>query len=165
LAAGGLLVAIDILCARFLYFYTPGNIARISMQFLPNALGGLLFGPIWGAAICVCGDVVGMLLNSGGLVFTPLISLVCAVRGGLYGLILHKHRVSYPRCLVAVALVIVIAELGMMPVALMLNYGSAWSVMFTGRLILLAVIPVYAAVMFAVGRGLERAGIVRKYEK
>lgn len=163
LAVGGLLVAVDILCARFLYFYTPGNIARISMQFLPNALSGLILGPIWGAVVCVCGDIVGMLLNSGGLVFTPLITMVCAVRGVLYGLVLHKRKVNILRCILATGLVIAIADLGMMPVALMINYASNWSLMFVGRLILLVAIPIYGGILFVVARALERAGIIRRF--
>ena len=159
----GLLVAIDILCARFLYFYTPGNIARVSMQFLPNAIGGLLLGPVWGAVVCVCGDVIGMLLNSGGLVFTPLITLVCAVRGALYGLVFHGRKVGALRCILAAGLVVVVAELGLMPIALMINYASKWSLMFTGRLVLLAAIPVYGVILYVVARALERAGITRRF--
>lgn len=156
-------MAVDVLCARFLYFYTPGNIARISMQFLPNALAGMLFGPLWGALICICGDTAGMLLNSGGLVFTPLITIVCAARGFIYGLVLYGRPVKPWRCIAAAAIVVVVAELGMMPVALAINYGSKWAAMFVGRLILLAVVPIYGVVLYAVARGLERAGIFRLF--
>ena len=50
-----------------------------------------------------------------------------------------------------------------MPVALMINYASNWSLMFVGRLILLVAIPIYGGILFVVARALERAGIIRRF--
>ena len=70
LATSGLLIALDIVCTRFLSFYTPGNVDRIRPQFVPTAIAGFIFGPYWAMLITVLGDIVGMLIHSGGMVFT-----------------------------------------------------------------------------------------------
>jgi ECF transporter S component (folate family) len=157
---GGLLCALDIICTRFFYFYTPGATDRISLQFLPNAVGGMLFGPLWGGIICVVGDVCGMLINSGGFTFTPLISLACLTRGLLYGIVLHNKSLTFLRCFIAVALVTIVVELGIMPVALSLLYGRGWLAILISKVIpRLITIPAYSLVLFAVARALKRSGL------
>ena len=76
-----LLVGLDILFSRFLFVYTPGNIDRISLQFIPNAFAGFLFGPLYGALILAAGDVLGMLVNSVGLPYSPLFTFSALLRG------------------------------------------------------------------------------------
>ncbi len=160
LAIGGLLCAMDIVCTRFLSFYTPGAVDRISLQFLPNALAGAVLGPIWGMIICALGDTVGMVINSGGFTFTPLITLACVSRGLIYGLILHNRTVSLSRCAVSVTLVTFIVELGMMPLFLSILYGRGWLVVLLGKLpVRILTIPAYSFVLYTVSRALTRAGI------
>jgi len=161
---GGLLVAMDVLCARFLYFWTPGQIDRISLQFVPNALAGLLLGPVWGMLVCAVGDVAGMLVNSAGMTFMPLITLACAMRGLIYGLILHNRngsiRITPLRCVAAAAAVTLIVELGAMPAFLSILYGRAWFAVLAGKLITRALtIPVYGALLYGIIRALARANI------
>jgi ECF transporter S component (folate family) len=157
---GGLLIALDVVCARFLGFYTPGNADRISPQFIPNALAGMIFGPLWGMMITVLGDTVGMLVNSYGLTFMPLITLACGARGLIYGLILYNKPVSIARCIVAVTAVTLIVELGMMPAFLSILYGKAWFGLFVAKLLTrIITIPVYGLILFAVAKGMQRAGL------
>ena len=160
LATGGLIIALDVVCTRFLYFYTPGNVDRISLQFVPNALAGLVFGPLWAMIITVMGDVVGMLLNSSGMMFMPLISLACAARGFIYGLFLHKRPLTVRRCVLAVTTVTIIVELGIMPINLSILYGEAWSAIILSKLFTrIITIPVYGFVFYSVAKAMERAGV------
>lgn len=163
---GGLLVSLDVVCTRFLSFYTPGAVDRISLQFLPNALAGMLLGPLWGAAVCILGDTVGMLINSGGFAFTPLITLACAMRGLIYGLVLYRKKIKLERCITAVAVVTVIVELGLMPVFLSVLYGRAWIAILAGKLITrLLSIPVYGFLLYFVARAMSRAGLPSLFPK
>ena len=160
LVIAGLLIAIDVLCARLLYFYTPGNLDRLSLQFLPNAVAGLLFGPVWGFVVCALGDIVGMFVNPAGMSFMPLITLAAGMRGLLYGLLLHNRRVSLWRCIAAVAAVTAVVELGLMPVFLSILYGKGYLAVLLGKLpVRLITIPTYGAVLFGVLRALSRAKI------
>jgi ECF transporter S component (folate family) len=160
LVTGGLLIALDVVCTRFLSFYTPGYVDRISLQFVPNAFAGMVFGPLWAMMITVLGDTVGMLINSGGMTFTPLITIACAARGFIYGLILYKKPVSLARCVVAVAAVTIVVELGMMPLFLSVLYGKAWFATLIAKLFTrIITIPTYGVVLFAVAKGMQRAGL------
>ncbi|MGI6039296.1 MAG: folate family ECF transporter S component [Clostridiales bacterium] len=160
LATGGLIIALDVVCTRFLYFYTPGNVDRISLQFVPNALAGLVFGPFWAMLITVMGDVVGMIINSSGMAFMPLISLACAARGLIYGLFLHKRPLTAKRCVLAVAVVTVVVELGIMPINLAMLYGEAWSTIIVPKLLTRFItIPVYGLTLYSVTKAMQRAGV------
>jgi len=160
MVTGGLLIALDVVCARFLSFYTPNYADRISPQFIPNALAGMFFGPLWGMMITVLGDTVGMLINSNGMTFMPLITMACGARGLIYGLMLHKKHLSAARCVAAVAVVTLIVELGMMPWFLSILYGNAWIVLFMAKLFTrIVTIPVYGFVLYAVTKGIQRAGL------
>ncbi len=161
LALSGLIIALDVVSARFLFFYTPGAVDRISLQFLANALAGAMFGPIWGAVCCVTADVVGMLLNSGGIAFVPLITLACACRGIIYGLLLHRRMPTIARSTIAVAVVTVVVELGMMPVFLAMLYGNGWWATLVAKLpVRLATIPVYGLITYSVSRALAAAKLL-----
>lgn len=161
IVTGGLLVALDVVCTRFLSFYTPGAVDRISLQFLPNALAGLIFGPFWAMAICVLGDTVGMITNSAGMTFMPLISLACAARGLIYGFILHKRPITAFRTVLSVAAVTIVVELGLMPLFLSILYGRAWTAIFLSKLVTRALtIPAYGTVLYVVTRAMLRARIV-----
>jgi len=160
LATSGLLIALDVVCTRFLSFYTPGNVDRISLQFVPNAMAGFIFGPYWAMLITVLGDTVGMLINSGGMMFMPLITLACAVRGLIYGLCLHKKTITAVRCILAVAICTIVVDLGIMPLALSILYGKAWSAIVIAKLFTrLVTIPIYGFVLFSVTKAIQRAGI------
>lgn len=162
LAIAGLLIALDIVSARFLCFYTPGQTDRISMQFAANGVAGALFGPVFGAVISALGDIVGVLINPAGMSFMPLITLACAARGLIYGLVLYRREVSLWRCLTAVALVTLVVELGLMPWFLSMLYERGYSVVLLSKLPWrLATIPVYGSVLFAVLRGLKSAGYLK----
>lgn len=171
LALSGLVIALDVVSARFLYFYTPGAVDRISMQFLANALAGAMFGPLWAVVCCVAADVLGMLLNSGGMTFVPLITLACAVRGLIYGLLLHRREPSALRSIVAVGVVTIVVELGMMPVFLSMLYGNGWWATLIAKIpVRLCTIPVYGLIVYSVSRALSAAKLMpsalpRKAEK
>ena len=166
LVSAALLIALDVVFARFLRFYTPGALDRISFQFLPNALAGAMFGPFIGALICAAGDVVGMFLNADGMTFMPLITLACASRGFIYGLVLHRGELSLPKSLIAVSLVTVIVELGMMPYFLSILYGNGWWVTLIGKLPWrILSIPILSGVLTVVFRALRSAKLLPKREK
>lgn len=161
LALSGLIIALDVVSARFLFFYTPGAVDRISMQFLANALAGAMFGPIWGAVCCVAADILGMLVNSGGVTFVPLITLACTVRGVIYGLLLHRRAPTVLRSIVAVAAVTVIVELGMMPFILSMLYGKGWWATLIAKIpVRLVTIPVYGLIIYSVSRALSAAKLM-----
>ena len=83
LAIGAMLAAMSIVCGKVLAF-NLGNVLRISFENLPILLGGMIFGPVWGAVIGVVADLVGCLLV--GYAVNPVVTLGAAVIGTVGGL-------------------------------------------------------------------------------
>ncbi len=149
-----LLVALDVVFTRFFSYMLPGNLDRLSLQYIPHALGGLLFGPFYAAIACVVGDILGMFINSAGLVFTPMFTASAAVRGLLYGLLLYKKPVTLKRCILAVSVVTLVVDLGLNPIWMNILYDQAYLP------ILLAKIPV--RVIFAPLAGMLLYPLLRR---
>ena len=84
-----LLIALEIIFTRFLSIQTP--VLRISFAFVPLALTGILYGPLYGFMVGLTADILGMILFSTGG-FHPGITLVTALTGMVYGLLLHRKQ-------------------------------------------------------------------------
>jgi len=158
-----LLIALDVVFTRFFSYMLPGNLDRLSLQYIPHALGGMLFGPLYAAIACVVGDILGMLINSAGFAFTPMFTASAAVRGLLYGLLLHKKPVTLGRCILSVSVVTLIVDLGLNPIWMNILYEQAYLP------ILLAKIPV--RIIFAPAAGalmyplLKRLGEMFRFDE
>lgn len=110
LAYGAILVALNIVLTRLLSI----NVftVRIGFNFIPIALGSILFGPVIGAALSVVADVLGMLM-SGGLPWLGF-TINAALYGISYGLFLKKDKFRTKNLVICVILqaVIIDATLG-----------------------------------------------------
>ena len=126
LTVGAMLVALQIIFARFIYILTPGNLDRLSFSFIPDALAGFYLGPLYAALYGVCADILGMLLNSAGTTFTPLFTLIAALKGLSYGLFLHKKQLTLKRIICTFIFMTLVFDLGLTPIALMTLYGSSF---------------------------------------
>ena len=84
LTFSAVLVAMSIVCGKYLAFGV-GNVLRFSFENLPIMLGGIMFGPIVGAAIGIGADLIGCILV--GYAINPLITLGAAVIGILSGIL------------------------------------------------------------------------------
>ena len=166
LVTAGLFVALDIIFARFLSFYTPGNIVRVGPQYLAHAMAGWLLGPLWSMGTAVAADILGMMINSAGLSFMPGYTLSAAMSGLLYGLILYRRPVRIWRAGLAMGAVTVVVSLGLGSLWSMLYYQKAW----LGSVALAlpwraALWPCYAALLFLLQKALTRAGLTQELEK
>ena len=87
----GLFIALQVVLGRFLAIDLA--FLRISFIFVPIALGGAIFGPLWNGLICVAADIVGFLLVPGQGAFFPGFTLSAFLTGFAYGFFL---KVSVP---------------------------------------------------------------------
>ncbi len=110
LAYGAILVALNIVLTRLLSI----NVftVRIGFNFIPVALGSMMFGPMPGAILAVIADVLGMLM-SGGMPWLGF-TVNAALYGISYGLFLQKDRFSTKNLIICVILqaIIIDASLG-----------------------------------------------------
>ena len=98
----GLFIALEIILTRFLSIHTP--IVRIGFGFLPIAMLGIMYGPLWAAAAYTIGDLIGIMLFPSGPFF-PGFTLSAALTGLTYGIILYKKPITWKRVLIAAAIV------------------------------------------------------------
>lgn len=95
LACSAVLAAMSIVCGKYLAF-GMGNVLRFSFENLPILLGGMLFGPLAGAVIGLCADLVGCILV--GYEINPIVTLGAVSIGLLSGL-LWRISVKLPYAL------------------------------------------------------------------
>lgn len=110
LAYGAILCALNIVLTRLLSI----NVftVRIGFNFIPIAIGSILFGPLIGAVLSVVADVLGMLM-SGGMPWLGF-TINAALYGISYGVFLKKERFSTKNLVICVILqaIIIDATLG-----------------------------------------------------
>src|SRR5665647_1580567 len=80
----GLFIALEIILTRFLSINTP--FIRIGFGFLPVAMLGIMYGPVWAGISYAIGDVLGMLIFPSGAFF-PGFTLSAALTGIAFGII------------------------------------------------------------------------------
>lgn len=102
------LIALEIILTRFLSINTP--IVRIGFGFLPVAMAGILFGPLWAGLAYALGDVLGILLFPSGAYF-PGFTLSALLVGFTYGFFLHNKPITWKRVLIPVVIVTMIINL------------------------------------------------------
>lgn len=98
----GLFMALEIILTRFLSINTP--LLRIGFGFLPIAMLGIMYGPLWAGVAYALGDLIGIMLFPSGPFF-PGFTLSAALTGLVYGLVLHKKPVTWKRTLIASSIV------------------------------------------------------------
>lgn len=124
----GILVAMEIVLSRFLSISTP--IVKIGFAFIPVALAGMLFGPVWAGLESAAADFVGAILFPIGLYF-PGFTLTAFFTGVVYGCFLYGRPRSRTGVCAAVLIIAVVLNLGL---------GSVWLHMLLGKSIL-ALLP------------------------
>lgn len=82
------MIALSIVLCRMLGIQ-PNEVIRIEISFLPVAVVGAMFGPIWSGAAYGIADFVGAALTTG---VNPLITLSKIIFGVMMGVCLHKKR-------------------------------------------------------------------------
>ncbi|MDR0570902.1 MAG: folate family ECF transporter S component [Clostridiales Family XIII bacterium] len=115
------LIALEVVLSRMVSINTP--VIRISFAFVPVAMMGIMYGPLWAAGAYALGDVIGALLFPTGAFF-PGFTLTAALTGLTYGFFLHGRDVTWRRVLPASFIV-----------CALLNFGldTLWVYIITGK--------------------------------
>jgi ECF transporter S component (folate family) len=127
-----ILIALEVILTRFLSIQLP--IVRIGFGFLPVAVAGIMFGPVWAGAGYAIGDILGMLIFPTGPYF-PGFTATAFVVGFLFGLFLHKKQLTLPRTIATVAVVITVGTIVMNTTWLTILYGNAFLAILPARLV------------------------------
>lgn len=133
-----LMIALEVLLTRFLSIQMPT--IRISYGFLPLAVTGMMFGPVYAGLAAVIGDLIGITLVPAGPFF-PGFTLTALLTGVVYGLLLYRPSASIFRICCAAFLVCIPLQLCLDTVWLWILTGKGYLVLLPPR-VLKAVIMV-----------------------
>lgn len=130
------LMTIEIILTRFCSINTP--IFRIGFGFLPVALIGIIYGPLWAGFCYAAGDVLGLFVFPTGPYF-PGFTLTAFLTGLVYGVILWRKPITWKRTFLSALIVCGILNLCLDTLWLQILYGQGIIAMLPGRLIKVAV--------------------------
>ena len=129
-------IALEVILTRFCSINT--DFIRIGFGFLPVAMVGIMFGPLWAGAAYAIGDVLGMLIFPSGQFF-PGFTVSAFLVGIIFGLFLHKKQPSYKNIILPVLIVCMGVNLFLDTFWLSILYGQAYLVLFPVRIIKCAI--------------------------
>lgn len=130
-------IALEVILTRFCSINT--DILRIGFGFLPVAMLGALYGPLWAGCAYAVGDLLGMLIFPSGPYF-PGFTLTAFLVGVVYGIFLHKKRpLTYKAIVPAVLVVCMGLNLFLDTTWLNILYGQGYLAIFPLRIVKCAV--------------------------
>lgn len=148
----GLLIGIEIVLSRFLSISTP--MVKIGFAFIPVALAGMLFGPVYAGAASACADFLGAILFPVGPYF-PGFTLTAFLTGAVYGAFLYNVPLTKKRVFCAVMIIAVLLNLGLGSLWLQMLLGKSIFVLLPPRIIkCMIVAPLQMVVVYTVCGGL-----------
>lgn len=149
------LIAMAIVLSRFVSIPLPTM--RIGFGFVPIAICGMMYGPVWAAIVAAVADVLGAMIFYFGSV-SPGITLSAALTGVVFGLFLYKGAepwttVSWVKLAAAVGINCLIISLLLTTLWLSMLYGTPYLALLPTRLLQSAImIPVQIIVLRVLNR-------------
>lgn len=129
-----ILVALEIVLSRFLSINTPT--LRIGFGFLPIALCGIMYGPVWAGAAAAIADIMGALFFSAGGAIYPPLTVTAVLTGVSFGLFLHsKNTRFFPNIMLCTLINTVGLSLGLNTYWLSILSGTPYFALMVTRLI------------------------------
>lgn len=140
-----LLIAIEIVLSRVCSIATP--IVKIGFGFVPIAVCGMLFGPVWAGVAAGLADFVGAILFPIGAYF-PGFTVSAILTGVIFGLLLRRENTSWQKLAAAVSLNCVGVSLCLTTLWISMLYGTPYLALLPTRVVQnLIMIPVQFLVL------------------
>lgn len=127
-----LLVALNVILQGPFLKLDFAGVTQFGFSFIPSAMLGVIFGPIYGFIAGGIADVVSFFLFPSGYPFFIGYTLSSAIGPMLYGLFLHKKPLTWYRIFAVVLFITLFVNLGL---------GTLWVSMLQGKAFL-ALLPV-----------------------
>jgi ECF transporter S component (folate family) len=153
MARVAVLIALEIVLSRFLSISTP--LSKIGFAFVPIAVCGFMFGPVWAAAAGAISDVIGAALFPSGPFF-PGFTLTAALSGAVFGLFLYNSKYRIARIVCATLINCLVLSLLLNTLWLTIITGSSFAALMTTRVVQNAIMaPVQFTVLLIISKPLE----------
>lgn len=127
-----LLIAIEIVLTRFCSIST--TVVRIGFGFVPIAICGMLYGPIWAGLAGGVADVLGATLFPVAPYF-PGFTISAVLTGLIFGLLLRREEKTWFRLSLAVALNCLGVSLCLNTLWLSMMFGTPFQVLLPTRIL------------------------------
>lgn len=132
IAVLSLMIAIIVIFSHFIAIET--QVMKFSFTFIPEAITGALFGPLWSAVANVIADFIGMWLAPKASFFFGF-TLNALLTGLIYGYFCSKNPMRWQNIAKAVIVNAVIVHLVLTPLWLQMMYDMPYVVQIGPRLI------------------------------
>ncbi len=132
IAVLSLMIAIIVIFSHFIAIET--EVMKFSFTFIPEAILGALFGPLWSMIAAVIADFLGMWLAPKASFFFGF-TLNAAITGLIYGYFCRKRPTDWKFLLMAVLSNAIIVHLMLTPLWLHLMYGLPFWAQIAPRLL------------------------------
>ena len=157
----GLLIALIVVLSNILSIET--QFQKLTFEFVPKMIMGMLFGPFWTAVGTVIADLIGNTLFAKAPFFIGF-TLNKLIEGLLYGYFFYNKKVTWKNAILCTVAVTLIINLCLTPIWLAIMYNvplNSW-VIWGPRLIKAVVmIPVQAITLYVIGRVLPLKQLTR----
>lgn len=145
------LVAIEIVLTRFCSISAP--FVKIGFGFVPIAICGMLFGPVWAGIAGGMADFIGAVAFPFVGAYFPGFTLCAALYGVVYGFFLHRKEVKWYHITMALVLNNLIISMFLSTYFIHMLYGAPYWSLMPVRILQNAIL---IAVEFVVLRVLQR---------
>lgn len=148
----GLLIAIMVVLSRILGF--EWQFIKISFDFVPKIVMGMMFGPFWTGIGAVIADLIGMMLFAKAAFF-PGFTLNAFLGGVIYGYFFYKKEVTWRNAFLCTVVNTVLIGLILTPIWLAIMYNQPltswviWGPRLTKAILML---PIQTGLTYVVGR-------------
>lgn len=137
---------------------------KIGFGVLPVILSGVLFGPAYGGIVGALTDLIQALLFPKGA-YMPWFTVVGIFRFGARPVFMKKQKPTFVRLLAAVAAGQLFGSVFLNTLLLVELYGSPWQLIWVRLANQAVMIPLYAALLYAVCKLLARHKVLDKLER
>ncbi len=149
----GMLLAVQVIAGQYLAIRLP--VVNISFIFLPLAITGMLFGPLWGGVSGLLGDILVALQGPYG--YYPPMGITAFFSGLIYGLFLYEKAPTVKRIAACVITRTVLCSLLLQTVFLTFLSGKGFLALLPARLLQAAITaPVQILCIYLVGPAVLR---------
>lgn len=130
---------------------------RIGLVFLPQALMGMMYGPVAGALAAAVGDIVGVIVKPTGPYF-PGFTLTAMLSAMVYAFFYYKSKPTLWKAIVSKAITAVLLSSVLNTLWLTVMYGNPFWVTLLTRLPRLAIsLPIEIAILYLVMGAVSKA--------
>ena len=149
LVGTALLIALSVVVNQFTIVIS--TTFELSLSFLPEAVAGMMFGPVITGVGCIAADLIKFaFLPNGG--FSIAFTFTEFLTGFIFGCVFYRKQITAARAFAAQLIIMLVINLSLTPLILSVMYGSPFWPSMPPRIIrnVFFILPIYSFLMYVV---------------